>query len=121
MLGSPASVEDPTVYNLRNTNNIRHALSRTKLYYRSFLPSSIRTWNGLPLDVRQSKIQSFKNQLNKKLRKAPKYYYIGDGLSQIQYILREKSLAIIYNGGFHRRSLSHKIFLIGKFPNISFV
>ena len=64
----PASVEDSTTYNLRNANNFRHTLSRTQLYYRSFLPSSIRAWNDLSLEVRQSNsIQSFKFQLNKNL------------------------------------------------------
>ena len=82
----PASVEDSTTYNLRNANNFRHTLSRTQLYYRSFLPSSIRAWNDLSLEVRQSNsIQSFKYQLNKKLKKPPKYYYIGNRLSQIQH------------------------------------
>ena len=50
----PASVEDSTTYNLRNANNFRHTLSRTQLYYRSFLPSSIRAWNDLSLEVRQA-------------------------------------------------------------------
>ena len=82
----PASVEDSTTYNLRNANNFRHTLSRTQLYYRSFLPSSIRAWNDLSLEVRQSNsIQSFKFQLNKNLKKPPKYYYIGNRLSQIQH------------------------------------
>ena len=79
-------VEDSTTYNLRNTNNFRHTLSRTQLYYRSFLPSSIRAWNDLSLEVRQSSsIQSFKFQLNKNLKKPPKYYYIGNRLSRIQH------------------------------------
>ena len=66
----PASVEDSTIYNLRNENNLRHTLTRTQLYYRSFLPSSIRAWNDLALEVRQSSsIQSFKYQLNKNLKR----------------------------------------------------
>ena len=82
----PASVEDSTTYNLQNANNFRHTLSRTQLYYRSFLPSSIRAWNDLSLEVRQSNsIQSFKYQLNKNLKKPPKSYYIGNRLSQIQH------------------------------------
>ena len=36
-----------------------------------------------------------------------------------KYILREKSLAMIYNWVSHRRSLKHQIFLIGRFANIS--
>ena len=65
----PASVEDSTTYNLQNANNFRHTLSRTKLYYKSFLPSSIRAWNDLSLEVRQSNmIKSFKYKLNKTLK-----------------------------------------------------
>ena len=84
----PASVEDSTTYNLRNANNFRNTLSRTQLYYRSFLPSSIRAWNDSSLEVRQlNSIQSFKYQLNKNLKKPPKYYYIGNRLYQIQHTL----------------------------------
>ena len=36
-------------------------------------------------------------------------------------ILREKSLAIIYNGVSHSRSLTHYILLICRFQNMSFV
>ena len=62
----PASVEDSTTYYLRDANNFRHTLSRTQLYYRSFLPSGIRAWNDLSLKVRQSNsLLSFKYQLNK--------------------------------------------------------
>ena len=39
----------------------------------------------------------------------------------IQYVLREKSLAIIYNGVSHRGSLKHSIFLNDKLANMSIV
>ena len=52
-----------TTYNLRNANNFKHTLSRTQLYYRSFLPSSIRAWNDLSLEVRQSKIGNRLSQI----------------------------------------------------------
>ena len=81
----PASVEDSTTYDLRNANNFRHTLSRIQLYYRSFLPPSMRAWNDLSFEVRQSNsIQSFKYQLSKNLKKPPKYYYNGNQISQIQ-------------------------------------
>ena len=80
-----ASVEDSTTYNLQNANNFRHTLSRTQLYYRSFLPSIIRAWNDLSFEVRQSNsIQSLKYHLNDNLKKPPKYYDVGNRLSQIQ-------------------------------------
>ena len=95
----PASVEDSTIYNLRNANNLRHTLTRTQLYYRSLLPSSIRAWNDLALEVRQSSsIQSFKYQLNKNLKRPPKYYYVGNRLSQIRHTrLRTDCSALNYH------------------------
>ena len=85
----PASVEYSTTYNLRNANNFRQTLSRTQLYYRSVLSSSIRAWNDSSLEVRQlNYIQSCKYQPNTNLKKPPpppKYYYIGNQISQIQY------------------------------------
>ena len=51
-------------------------LYRSMYYYRSFLPSSIRAWNDLALELRQSSsVQSFKYQLSKNLKRPPKYYY----------------------------------------------
>ena len=50
-----------TIYNLRDAQNVRPILTRTQLYYRSFLPSSIRDWNELPVEVRNStSLASFK-------------------------------------------------------------
>ena len=94
-----ASVEDSTIYNLRNANNLRHTLTRTQLYYRSFLPSSIRAWNDLALEVRQSSsIQTFKYQLNKNLKRPPKCYYVGNRLSQIRHTrLRTDCSALNYH------------------------
>ena len=95
----PASVEDSTIYNLRNANNLRYTLTRTQLYYRSFLPSSIRAWNDLALELRQSRsIQSFKYQLAKILKKPPRYYYAGNWLSQIRLTrLRTDCSSLNYN------------------------
>ena len=45
----------------------------------------------------------------------------GIHLNIYENILREKSLAIIYNGVSYRRSLKHYIFLIGRVANMSVV
>ncbi|MEW8548517.1 MAG: reverse transcriptase family protein [Candidatus Thiodiazotropha sp.] len=81
----PESFES-TTYNLRDSQNIRPILTRTQLYYRSFLPSSIRDWNELPIEVRNStSLASFKFQLNRDIPKIPKYYYTGNRFLQIQH------------------------------------
>ena len=99
----PASVEDSTTYNLPNANNLRHTLSRTQLYYRSFLPSSIRAWNDLSLEVRQSNsIQSFNYQPNKNLKRPPKYYYIGNRISQIQHTRLRTDCSSLNHHLFHK-------------------
>ena len=77
---------ESTIYSLRDAQNIRPILTRTQLYYRSFLPSSIRDWNELPVEVRNStSLASFKLQLNKDNPKTPKYYNAGNRFLQIQH------------------------------------
>ena len=50
----------------------------------SFLPSVIREWNNLPLDVRNSdSLNSFKRRLHDRDRYIPKYYYSGNRKLQI--------------------------------------
>ena len=53
--------------------------------------------------------------------KVVKYLFKDMIFDSFIYILREKSLAIIYNGVSHWRSLKHTIFLIGMFANLSVV
>ena len=65
-------------YNLRNTNNIQTIHARTNQYYNSFLPSVIRDWNNLTLDVRNSdSLYRFKRNLNNNDIFVPKYFYSG--------------------------------------------
>ena len=40
-------------HNLRNSNDIHTIRSNTSLYHNSLLPSTLRQWNSLPVDVRQ--------------------------------------------------------------------
>ena len=81
----PESFEG-TTYNLRNSQNIRPELARTQLFYKSFLPSGIREWNELPIEVRNStSLASFKYQLNTDIQRVPKYYNTGNRFLQIQH------------------------------------
>ena len=71
-------------------------MARTQLYYKSFLPSSIRSWNELAPVIRDSSsIQSFKYQLNKNLTKPPKYYYNGDRFLRIQHTRLRTNCSIL--------------------------
>ena len=81
----PQPVENITHYGLRNASNIRPPLARTQLYYKSFLPSTIRLWNDLSPETRDAlTFTSFKYQLNKNIQKPPRYFTVGDRFAQIQ-------------------------------------
>ena len=41
-------------YNLRNANDIQSIHARTALFHNSFIPATVRDWNNLPLQNRQS-------------------------------------------------------------------
>ena len=71
-------------YNLRNPNNLQTLQYRSQLYYKSFLPGAIRTWNCLPEDTRNANTTaSLKYKLNRDLNCPPKYYNEGNRLAQI--------------------------------------
>ena len=66
----PQPIENTIGYNLRDSSNLRQPFSRTELYYKSFLPSSIRLWNDLSSEIREApSFTSFKYQINKNLKK----------------------------------------------------
>ena len=60
----PSLVGALSHYNLRNANQLSSVPSRTRLYSESFLPSTVRDWNGLPDVVKTiSSINCFKKAL----------------------------------------------------------
>ena len=80
----PQQVNDISCYNLRNSNNIQTLRAKTNQYNNSFLPSTIRDWNNLPVEAKQAKtLSSFKYFLKKEKKQVPKYYYHGNRKSQI--------------------------------------
>lgn len=101
----PESIDNTMNYNLRNSQNIRPIRARTQLYYRSFVPSGIREWNELPLEIRNSSsLLSFKNTLNKNVSKPPSFYSSGLRKFQIHHTrLRTKCSAL--NEHLHCKNL----------------
>ena len=80
----PQPVQAASSYNLRNSNDIQNIPARSNYYHNSFLPSTVRKWNSLPLDTRNSdSINSFKQKLNLGVSCAPKYYFTGNRNLQI--------------------------------------
>ena len=77
---------DDNYYNTRNRSHYRVPRCRLDIFSKSFFPSSIRTWNLLPLDIRS--IQSSPNFKNTIRRNdisflVPKYYFIGNRIENI--------------------------------------
>ena len=80
----PQQVNAISHHYLRNSNDIQNIRSNTSLYHNSFLPSTLRQWNSLPVEVRQlNTLSSFKIFLNKDLQTVPTYYYSGSRKAQI--------------------------------------
>ena len=55
----PDTRADQTGRTLRNSRTLTQSFSRTTLFQNSFLPSTTRLWNDLPLSVRHSNYSSF--------------------------------------------------------------
>ena len=83
----PNDIIRNTNLNLRNSRQIREVQLGTKRYRDSFLPSSIKLWNDLPLDIRQSaSLEIFKSTLKNTLLSVdfqPDYLSYGKRLPQI--------------------------------------
>ena len=106
----PQSVETT----LRDATNIRQPLTRTQLYYNSFIPSSIRLSNDLPVETRDSyTFTSFKYQINKNIRTPPKYYTVGDGFAQIQHIRLRTSCSSLNQHLFSKNIINDPYCLCG--------
>ena len=66
----PQTVNSISRYNLRNANDLQTINARTTLYYNSFLPSTVRAWNNLPLEAQQlESVNAFKYFFKKKEKK----------------------------------------------------
>ncbi|CAG2257504.1 unnamed protein product [Mytilus edulis] len=85
-IGKASGEDYDNYYNTRNRSHYRVPRCRLDIFSKSFFPSSIRTWNLLPLDIRS--IQSSPNFKNTIRRNdisflVPKYYFIGNRMENI--------------------------------------
>ena len=65
-------------------NNLRGINARTTQYQQSFLPTAIKEWNNLSLELQRSNsVNSFKYNLTEDKEQTPKYYYTGSCRLQI--------------------------------------
>ena len=95
----PPLVGQSSRYNLRNANDLQTIDARTKQYFNSFLPSTVRDWNSLLPEVKTSDTAiAFKSSLKKDNLIVPKHFYIGERRLQILHTrLRTKCSSLKYD------------------------
>ena len=99
----PQQVNAISHHNLRNSNDIHTIRSNTSLYHNSFLPSTLRQWNSLPVEVRQlNTLSSFKTFLKKDLKSVPTYYYCGSRKAQILHARLRTGCSSLNMDLFHK-------------------
>ena len=102
---TPPTIAELSDYNLRNRDDISTIHSRTSLYYNSFLPSTIREWNSLPLSLRQAPtLTCFKRKLNDNISLPPQYYFSGSRQSQILHC-RLRTNCSSLNQHLHKKNI----------------
>ena len=110
----PPPASNLSRYNLRNSNNLQTIAARTNQYFYSFLSSSIRAWNSLPGEAKETdSVNSFKSYLKKDKRNIPKHYYTGTRKAVVATKL--VSLNALYNEigleSLEKRRIDHKLTL----------
>ena len=80
----PKNVSTRNVYNVRSKHNISQVRARSNTYNNSFIPATIRLWNLLPSNVRNSDdVDTFKRKLDKEKPKVNDLFYIGNRKANI--------------------------------------
>ena len=94
----PPSVNETSQFNLRIANNISTINVRANQYFNSFLPSTIRYWNSLSEEQRNStSVASFKHTLNQTHICVPKYFFVSEIRPQVLHTrLHAKCSALNY-------------------------
>ena len=96
-------VQQQSRYILRNSNNFSMPIARTTSYYKSFLPSTLRSWNSLDETIKQSPtMSSLKRNISRSNNNVPPYYEITQ--------LSRKSQILHTRLGLECSSLNHHLF-----------
>ena len=109
---------DNTTYSLRNAEHLQQIHASSRLYFDSFLPSTIREWNRLPSDTKSApSLSSFKYKFEKDLPKIPQYYYCGDRISQILHTRLRTECSILRYYLFKKNLVSDPLCFCGAVEN----
>ena len=106
----PQQVNAISHHNLRDSNAIHTIRSNTSFYHNSFLPSTLRQWNSLPVEVRQlSTLSSFKTFLKKNLQSVPTCYYCGSRKAQILHTHLRTGCSSLNMDLFHKNIIEYPL------------
>ena len=103
----PPLVSKANPYRLKNSYNIRTIHANTNLYYNSFYPFTMRDWNNLPQEIKESSsVASFKYKLNKdtQRRAPPKIFSVGSRLGKILHA-RIRMACSSLNSDLYRKNI----------------
>ena len=74
----PPCINETNDYPLRNTDHIQNYRSNSNLFHESLFPSTLRAWNNLIKEIKEStSVSAFKYRLNKNHSKPHKYFNVG--------------------------------------------
>ena len=102
------SVGNTSSYNLHNINNTQTIHCNTQHYYNSFLPATVRHWNELSQEIRDSNtLKTFKHKLNANIRGVPKFYNVGKRNEPVYHTRLRTSCSTLNQHLFSRNIIVH--------------
>ena len=82
----------------------------------SFVPSTIRLWNNLPLLVRNStSLNEFKKNISGQCIKPPEYFYFGDRRAQIYHARLRLEYSSLRSHLYHKNLVESSLCSCGEF------
>lgn len=102
-------------YNTRTTHPLREINTRTKLYFNSFFPATIRQWNALPKNVQSNpSLHLFKTYLYTSRIKIPNYFYFGTRIGQTLHSKLRLECSGLNLHLFQRKLINSPLFICGE-------
>ena len=111
----PSRVGDVTAYSLRNSANLRNIQCKTQLFSNSFLPSTISSWNSLPVDTRSTEsLPAFKFALNKNKKSVPDLFYDGNRRLNVEHPRLRKHCSSLNEHLYSKNIVENPLFTCGE-------
>ena len=101
----PNLVGNRSRYSLRNVNDFESIRCRTCLFQNSFVPHTVREWNNLSEDIKDSSsLSTFKSKLKRKIE-IPKHYREGSRIGQLLLMRLRTNSSTLKNDLFNKNMI----------------